>query len=243
MCQIEAKEVVKAGQHILYDAAMTTRLELAGPESEWFESEYWLRQNDLRGHAAGRGEVIFFEMRGREFALRHYRRGGLPARLIKDGYGWTGLQHSRAWREWYLLEYLYNAGLPAPRPFAARVVRRGLFYTADLITHRIQGAISLAAALTQRSVDPETWRRLGAMLRRFHDVGIDHADLNAHNILLDDRQSYLIDFDNGKIRSAGRWQKNNLQRLLRSLNKLAAQNKEFFFIADDWRHLVSAYNA
>lgn len=49
-------------------------------------------------------------------------------------------------------------------------------------------------------------------------VGVHHADLNAHNILLaDDGAVYVLDFDRGRIRARGAWENNVLARLHRSL--------------------------
>ena len=60
------------------------------------------------------------------------------------------------------------------------------------------------------------------MIRRFHNEGLDHVDLNARNILIDDRDMpWLIDLDRCRLRDPGRWQTGNLARLERSLEKFA----------------------
>ncbi|MGH7487911.1 MAG: lipopolysaccharide kinase InaA family protein, partial [bacterium] len=65
------------------------------------------------------------------------------------------------------------------------------------------------------------WHAIGACIRRFHDAGIYHADLNAHNIMLDNKDAvYLLDFDRGERRTPViLWQQANLARLSRSLRK------------------------
>jgi len=51
-----------------------------------------------------------------------------------------------------------------------------------------------------------------------HAAGADHADLNAHNILLDgDGVVSVIDFDRGRLRNGGSWMRRNLARLQRCL--------------------------
>ena len=69
---------------------------------------------------------------------------------------------------------------------------------------------------------PAAWHAIGSCVRRFHDAGVCHADLNAHNVLLDaDGGVHLVDFDRGSIRAPGAWRTANLARLERSLAKLA----------------------
>lgn len=56
------------------------------------------------------------------------------------------------------------------------------------------------------------------MIRRFHDHGLDHVDLNARNLLVDDSDRvWLIDLDRCRLRVPGKWRESNLARLGRSL--------------------------
>jgi 3-deoxy-D-manno-octulosonic acid kinase len=88
----------------------------------------------------------------------------------------------------------------------------------------------------------DDWRKLGRLLRRFHDAGLDHADLNAHNILRDAGSGFwLIDFDQGRLRSQGGWREGNLRRLLRSLRKLRRQSPRFCWTEADWAALQAGY--
>ncbi|MGH8458999.1 MAG: 3-deoxy-D-manno-octulosonic acid kinase, partial [Nevskiales bacterium] len=138
---------------------------------------------------------------------------------------------------------LHQQGLPVPAPVAARVVRDGLSYHADLITQRIADVQPLSKRLQSAPLDGNGWRRLGGLLRCFHDAGLDHADLNAHNILLDDRnQFWLIDFDKARLRPAGDWREAKLRRLQRSLKKLQGQSPQFFCTEADWTALHAGYD-
>src|SRR6056297_607672 len=75
-----------------------------------------------------------------------------------------------------------------------------------------------------------------------HDAGVCHADLNAHNIQLGGQGAvWLLDFDRGRLRRPGAWQRRNLARLLRSLEKLRANVPGFRYGAGDWRELVAGY--
>ena len=198
---------------------------------------------DSVGTAMGRGEAIFFTTAEGEFVLRHYRRGGLPAKILDDRYLGASLDGSRAWREWRLLDELYRDGLPVPQPIAARVVKQGLFYRADLVTRKLD-AQPLADILLRESIDLELWHRLGETIATFHRHHIYHADLNARNIMLaGDGHFYLIDFDRGARRAtAGGWQRSNLDRLRRSFDKFYKNNQNFNFAESEWQQLLRGYN-
>ena len=87
------------------------------------------------------------------------------------------------------------------------------------------------------------WENIGRTLRRFHDEGVNHHDLNAHNILIDDRQQvFLVDFDRGGLRDRGTWTQSNINRLLRSLRKISLETGVAFDEAG-WSRLVSSYES
>jgi 3-deoxy-D-manno-octulosonic acid kinase len=71
---------------------------------------------------------------------------------------------------------------------------------------------------------------VGRCLRRFHDAGVQHADLNSDNIMLDgDGGTWVLDFDRGRLREPGSWRERVLDRLARSLAKRRPG-------ATDWQH-------
>lgn len=221
---------------ILYDDTLTSH---AG--EELFSARHWARHTALRGAAGGRGNTWILAGENGEWVLRHYLRGGLVAHFNKDYYLWSGMERTRPWREWQLLAELYKAGLPVPQPVAAQVIRNRFVYRGDLITRLIPDARSLAERLQDSRIELLPWRAIGMCLRRFHDAGIYHADLNAHNILINSNDDiFLIDFDRGEHRApSALWQEANLGRLQRSLRKLAIPS------SDDghaWSMLLNGYN-
>lgn len=226
------------GVFILYDANRIDPVSGA-----LFDPQYWEARAALVGQASGRGTTWFVQHGNEQWALRHYCRGGYAARISRDQYLWSGLERTRAWREFRLTAQLHAQGLPVPAPVAARVVRTGLTtYRADLITARLASVTPLSQRLQQGSVGAEVWENLGSVLRRFHEAGVDHADLNAHNILVDAAtQFWLIDFDKGRLRAAGTWSDANLQRLRRSLTKLKGLSAGFFWTDADWAALQAGY--
>lgn len=223
---------------ILYDADG-----IAYAENDLFEPQRLAARGWLQGAARGRGEVHFFRYDEVDYVLRHYRRGGRVARL-KDRYLWIGLDRSRAWREWHLLARMTALDLPAPRPLAARVVRHGAFYRADLITVRIPDALSLAEKLKTAALPASAWCEIGRVIASFHAAGVWHADLNAHNVLLDIAHAVaVIDFDRARFRRrAMRWQRANLARLLRSLRKLKRLHPGLHFRESDFQELAAGYD-
>lgn len=188
-----------------------------------FDPGYWRHSGRVIGEAPGRGASLFLDVGKTQWVLRPYRRGGLIARLSERHYLWTGLERTRAFREMHLTAELHELGLPVPRPLAASVTCHGLTYEASLITVRIVGARALADLLLSDDADPALLERVGATVRRFHDAGLDHVDLNARNLLVDSQgKVWLIDLDRCRRRPSGKWQEANLERLQRSLAKFDA---------------------
>jgi 3-deoxy-D-manno-octulosonic acid kinase len=223
--------------HILYDADALNQI-----SDNYFTLSGWQQRQGLDGIACGRGATVFVHDERGEYVLRHYRRGGFVAKLIRDCYLWTGLEQSRPWREWTLLEQLSEEGLPVPAPIAVRLKRRGPCYTADILMSRIH-APSVGQRLLAAPLKSDTWEAIGGCIRRFHDRGVYHADLNAHNILLaDENKVSVIDFDRGELRGEGRWKQANLERLQRSLRKLASIHVGFNYRESDWDLLMAAYS-
>ncbi|MBN8945922.1 3-deoxy-D-manno-octulosonic acid kinase [Rhodanobacter sp. UC4450_H17] len=223
---------------ILCDAAVSSQV-----DDDWFAPDYWRERGALRMQAGGRGGVAIIASPLGECVLRHYRRGGLVRALLGDRYLWLGARRSRPFREFRLLAEIARLGLPGPCAVAARYRRQGLLYRADLITHRIAGARTLAECLAGGDLGSELAVEVGAVVGRFHRAGIWHADLNAHNVLVSAAGLHLIDFDRGRQRApAPGWRRANLQRLRRSLLKLgAAAAGEQAFEREIWQPLLHGY--
>jgi 3-deoxy-D-manno-octulosonic acid kinase len=181
-------------------------------------------------------------------ALRHYRRGGLTGALWQDRYLHLGAERTRCFRELRLLALLHDAGFPVPAPLACRFQRDGVVYRADILTAWLPGANPLSAHVQSATLDD--FSAIGTMLRGFHDFGLWHADLNAHNILLTDTGPALIDFDRCERRMVDAqapaaqlgWQAANVARLLRSLTKLGFAARTDF-ASGLWPALQAAYGA
>lgn len=203
----------------------------------------WLRvEGRLRGSSQGRDEAYFLRYADRDMVLRHFRRGGLIGRFNRDLYLLARVANSRAMREFTLLDWMREQGLPVPRPLAARHLPTGPFYRADLITERIPDARPLAEVLLEHTLPERLWSAVGAAIRQMHDLEVNHADLNCRNILIDaGERAWLIDFDKCERRAPGGWKQRNLARLKRSFEEETDIHPGFNWTAQDWSSILSGY--
>jgi 3-deoxy-D-manno-octulosonic acid kinase len=209
-----------------------------------FDPAFWLARGALLPTGRGRGAAWFIAAGTRQWVLRHFRRGGWIAALCADRYVWAGEARVRSFAEWRLLAALAAMDLPVPRPVAARYQRGWFTYRCDLITQRLTDARPLSALLEEDRLREDRWRAIGAAIAQLHRAGVDHADLNAHNILLDSQGTIsVIDFDRGRIRAPGRWKLGNLRRLRRSLDKISTAIPAGRFVAGDWDRLIAGYES
>ena len=225
------------GQILIYNAELLDDI-----VPQFFELSHWDANSAVVGEAPGRGTTYFVRHEGQELALRHYKRGGGLGKLVNDSYWYSGIVGTRPWREWHILAKLHNLGLPVCVPVAARLIPGRRFYKADLITQRIEGARSWQDWMFDSDLPGDYWVSLGKLLRRFHNVGLYHHDLNIRNIMRhEDGRLWLIDFDQAEIRKPGGWQRANLARMKRSIHKLEKQGKEMHFTPSHWGQLMQGY--
>ena len=224
---------------IVYDADRVQQ-----PSPILFDPEHWQRLGRVAGMAVGRGSALLLDTEFGPAVLRQYLRGGWPARVSRDRYLFTGYHRSRPLIEFGVLARLVVAGLPVPEPLAALCARHGLTYRGWLLTRRIPDVVPLADRLAERSTDRALWRRMGGVIRRFHNAGVVHADLNARNILLgSDDAIHLVDFDRARISSENpRAFAGNLMRLKRSLQKLWPPS-EHGRLDSCWSELLLGYGS
>lgn len=203
----------------------------------------WLKnEGHHQGSAAGRGDAHFLHFDGRDMVLRPYLRGGLVRKVSRDLYVRTGLGNTRAMREFDLTHWMRGRGLAVPVVVAAQVSQVGPLYRAAIITERIPNAQPLEDHLREGTLDADLWVRVGETVRRMHDAGVYHSDLNRRNILIDDDEDvWLIDFDKCERREPGPWMHENLSRLYRSLAKDDQQGSRVHWSEGDWRALQTGY--
>ena len=214
----------------------------------WFTPEFWRQSDAVIGQSQGRHITWFIQppsdISGLPWVLRHYYRGGLVSKITHDQFVFTGLINTRPYRELGLLNWMVETNLPVPKPIAARIDRKGFFYRADLLMEKIDGK-DLVAHLTRKELSELQWSKIGELIAKFHLAGIYHADLNAHNILLNGTDNlWLIDFDRCERRVIKEvWKMQNIERLKRSFLKEKEQLSIFYFDENCWRYLLNGYQA
>ncbi len=225
-----------------YGAILFDRPLLRQADPGWFDPNHWGSHAQPVGNG-GRGAAWFVDAPFGPAVLRHYLRGGLVARISRDRHLWRGTAHVRSFAEFRLLRTLLARKLPVPRPLAAYYLRKGHRYRAAILLEQIEHVHSLGhRALTLGDTAP--WAQAGQLIARFHRAGLDHADLNAHNLLFDDAgNGWVIDLDRSVLRiPATGWREANLARLKRSLLKLRGE-RSVQQVEAEFAQLRAAYDA
>ena len=224
---------------ILYDKSIINQI-----SEDRFTANGWLHSEVLTGKlgSAGRGNTLFVGNVPRQFVLRHFMRGGLIGKVVRDHYFWNGEENTRSFSEWRILAKMAEHDLRVPRPAAALYSRHGTFYTADIITVRIPGVRPLSEIIADAPQDTDFWASIGAAIHHFHEVGVYHADMNAYNLQIDqDGKLWMLDFDRGRLMQPGSWQQKTLGRLHRSLQKIRTLDPGIQFGRPQWDALLEGY--
>jgi 3-deoxy-D-manno-octulosonic acid kinase len=211
------------------------------PKPEWFQPASWGEQ--ARPVASGgRGGAWFVDAPFGSCVLRRYLRGGLVAHFNRDRYWWRGANLTRSFAEFRLTREMAAKGVPVPKPIAACYRREGQFYDAAILIERIDDVRTLADRAAVAG-DGAPWEEAGRLIARIHRAGLDHADLNAHNLLFDPTgRGWVIDLDRGAMRiPATGWRERNLARLKRSLLKLRGP-RPVEAVESDFARLRAAYD-
>lgn len=222
---------------ILFDTTLVRQA-----EPEWFQPSWW-EDRARPVESGGRGGASFIDAPFGQAVLRRYLRGGMVARFNRERYLWQGAMRTRSFAEFRLSRTVIERGLPVPRPIAACYVREGLSYRAAILIERLPGVRTLADR-TLVAGDGAPWEEAGRLVARAHRAGLDHADLNAHNLMFDQRgRGWVIDLDRGRLRipETG-WRERNLKRLRRSLLKLRGERSPDEVLAD-YARLRRAYES
>jgi hypothetical protein len=164
---------------------------------------------------------------GAWMVIRRYSHGGLLRALTGDLY----LFGSRSFEELALTEEVRSCSIPTVQPIGA--IQQDVFppfYRSYFLSLEVPQARDLIRYFEEVGPHPsrETLchkrnviRTAGLLLQGFHKAGFFHGDLQLKNILVVDREVYLIDFDRSCRKQAltiGDRMK-NLLRLNRSVEK------------------------
>jgi len=223
---------------IVYDDSVLSHIDAC-----FFEPSNWPDASLHQDPWSGRGSVLFVQHQNADWVIRHYYRGGFIGNWLHHRFFWVGAQASRPFREWALTQEMQMLGLPVPDCIAGRCERRGIFYTADLITRRLPNVEPFAGRFVRGESDASIWRAVGVCIAEFHNKGFMHADLNAHNLQIDTNDKlWLLDWDRGRRRKPGTWRQASIQRLQRSCRKICAK-EQIEFNGRHWSALIAGYES
>ncbi|WP_063656458.1 3-deoxy-D-manno-octulosonic acid kinase [Aliivibrio fischeri] len=227
------KTIRNKKQIIWYDDSL-----LGDSPEQCCDPDYWQQQNKVIGSAQGRGTTWFVALDKMDAALRHYRRGGLFGKIIKDHYIFTGWEKSRSYQEFQLLKILKEAGVNVPKPIAARTIKRTFCYQADLLSEKIPNAQDLVSILQEKPLSKEMYQKIGNEIRKMHAAQVNHTDLNIHNILIDDNDTvWIIDFDKCYQQKGDDWKSTNWDRLKRSFIKEMSKSG-IYWSENEWESII-----
>jgi len=180
----------------------------------------------------GRGAAFRLATPHGDWLVRHYRRGGLVARVLRDEYARIGVP--RPLRELHASVSARARGVDTPEVVACSIHTAALWYRADIATRFIPDSIDLADASLRGAEGIEVtaaWQAAGALLARAFDAGVVHPDLNLRNLLVQRVEGrvkvWLLDLDRAGVqdRAVGDVARSRmLERLHRSRRKLETQH-------------------
>jgi 3-deoxy-D-manno-octulosonic acid kinase len=164
---------------------------------------------------------------GKRMVIRQYSHGGIFRAITRNIY----LFGSRSFRELILTEEIRSCGIPTIQPIGAiyRPILPFLYqpYFLSLEVPRAKDLIQYFQEVGPHPVGEPLFikrkiiRSAGILLRRFHEAGFFHGDLQLKNILVAGDQLLLIDFDRSYRKKVlfMRERIKNLLRLNRSVEK------------------------
>jgi 3-deoxy-D-manno-octulosonic acid kinase len=193
----------------------------------WLAASHVEPPRDAEPIASGRGGAFRMETAdGRRIVVRPCRRGGWIGRVLRRTYfGWR----PRPWGELAVSVAARERAVPTPPIVAVRVAGWGI-YRGVVATEEAAAAATLADALRaagSSAVQAQLARTAGEAVGRLHAAGVEHADLNLHNILVlrgdGSDTGLVIDLDKARLRRApldDTYRRRNVQRLLRSWDRI-----------------------
>ena len=174
----------------------------------------WLLRSGSTG--SGRGASAILD----GWRLKRFRRGGLTAPLWGDRYPGA----SRLVAALAASGEAARRGVPTPEAVALLVERdRGPLVRGYLATEEIGGAEDLAKRAVRGAVTRRDLEEAMRAVRRMHDRGVAHPDLNLGNLLLTATGVYIVDLDRvtfGDGPVSERVRRRALRRIERSCAKL-----------------------
>lgn len=172
--------------------------------------------------SGGATHIVRLNLDGRDVIIKRYNyRGIWQAIKSLAGFG-RALQN---WRAAHLLRFCF---IDTPPPVAMLQVQDGWRVTGYMVNCAVGGVEYLHAFDQREATDSEIYLPL-VLLEKLRQCGIEHGDLKAKNLLLDEKKLWLIDLDS--LRSGHFWwrwrQEKDLQRFLHNWSSRPAILQRF----------------
>ncbi len=171
----------------------------------------WAASHSDRREYAGRGPVFSAPLEGgMRVVVRHCRRGGLIAPLLRDLY----IPPTPAPRELVISHLLMRSGVPTPPVVGFATYRAGaLFRRVDVVTMELVGRdlADMLASANDAAQRRELVLPVARLIAKLSNAGAWHQDLNIKNILLarsgdgesGELSAFVLDVDRVKFVPAG----------------------------------------
>lgn len=174
----------------------------------------------------GRKPVVAGRLGRRDVIVKRLHHGGLLAPLLGDRF----LTRRRFSAHAANAAFLRVHGIATPAVVFAGWRRSGGFVRGEIGLERLDGVDADRYFFSgSPAAADEVSRAIGALVRRMHDAGFVHGDLNLMNVLVRGPASLsILDLDKGTIFShvGGRARRANLERLYRSIRKQGHAQRE-----------------
>jgi 3-deoxy-D-manno-octulosonic acid kinase len=196
--------------------------------------------------------ITLHEHAAEQMVFRRSRRGAMARVVLGDKF--VGF-HARMFREAAVTAHALERGVPAAEVLvAARERLVPGVYRGWVITREVGQSENLrtycdrevAAEAQDFEAKRAVLRAVAEAIRKLHDAGVDHPDLNLKNILVRTRAGappdvHIIDFDKTRIRADLSLPSRirNLARLFRSVVKLQASRR--WLTPQDLERFLQAY--
>ncbi len=181
----------------------------------------WAAAQPGRFTFTGRGDTYGVTLGGVAAVVRHAWRGGLFGPLLGDRY----FGRPRLYEEFSWSRRLGVAGIPTPAILAGVWYRSAAVHRADVATARVEGrdlaALLFGEAPPAGAARAALFGAVGRTVRRLHDAGCVHPDLQLRNVLVAGTppEIWLLDLDSCRDATGPDDREANLRRFRRSWEK------------------------
>jgi len=153
------------------------------------------------GVHAGRGKVAFVETDAGSVMLKQLRRGGVAGPIWRERFP----SRRRLMANLTLPALARERGIATPPAVALLLIASGpSLWRGWLAVRTVPGAVDFIDRVRERPPTHDEWAEALGAVRRLHDAGFGHPDLNLGNLMVDAAGDiWVIDLDRCRVRAGG----------------------------------------